>query len=221
MATLPFVRRAIWWLPRSLRPPADDAYAAWAPAYASRPHNALMAVEQAAMLELLPPVRDLTVLDAGAGTGRYARLVIARGARTVVAVDRSPAMLARVAPGPHRLRGDAAALPLEARSVDVIVSGLMLPDVADLLPVVREWRRVLRHGGVLVCSTLHPRGAHERWSRTFDTPDGPQTLIARWHTVADIEAVCAREGLNLDSVREPTLTGRGPVALVFRARRAD
>lgn len=221
MGTLPFTRRAIWWLPRAMRAASADAYAAWAPAYASCPHNSLMAVEQAAMLALLPPVRERLVLDAGAGTGRYARLALARGARAVVAIDRSEAMLARAAPGTGRVRADAAHLPISTRSIDVIVSGLMLPDVADLRAVVTEWHRVLRRGGVLVCSTLHPRGAQEGWSRTFDTPQGPQTLTAQWHTVADIQSACAHAGLTLADVAEPRLTGKGPVALVCRAHRAD
>ena len=34
----------------------SDAYAAWAPTYPPHAHNALMEVEQTAVLELLPPV---------------------------------------------------------------------------------------------------------------------------------------------------------------------
>ena len=72
----------------------SDAYAAWAPAYPAHAHNALMEVEQIAVLELLPPVSWRTVLDAGCGTGRYMRLLSALGAR-VIGVDLSQAMVSR------------------------------------------------------------------------------------------------------------------------------
>lgn len=206
-----------------------DPYAPWAPRYPPRAHNLLMEVEQAAMCELLPRVDGLRVLDAGCGTGRYARIVRARGARHVVGVDLSASMLAHASRADaQRVRGDIRALPVASGAFDLIVSGLMLPDIADLAEVAREWRRVLRPGGVVVCSTLHPRGADLGWTRTFETPHGTYTLPAHWHTVGDHDAAYEAAGLVIESYLEPCLhwgTAGGarragvPVALVIRAQR--
>jgi malonyl-CoA O-methyltransferase len=208
----------------------DDLYAAWAPRYPAEAHNPLMAVEEHAIRSLLPPLARRRALDAGCGTGRYARLLSAAGAITV-AVDRSPSMLAHaVACGASYIRGDIRALPLASTCVDLIVSGLMLPDVADLAAVVQEWRRVLTPGGIVVCSTLHPAGADLGWTRTFETPHGTHMLPAHWHTVDDYRDSCSAAGLVVDAVVEPTLqrddgagwrraAPRVPVALVLRARR--
>jgi malonyl-CoA O-methyltransferase len=180
-----------------------------------------MRAEEAALLALLPAVEGRTVLDAGCGTGRYARLVAARGAGRVICLDRSAAMIQRVESSVRRIRADFCALPIAARSIDVIVSGLALVDVRDLGGALREWSRVLRPGGVALCSTLHPRGAALGWARTFDTPAGGGCLPAFWHSLDDVRAACSSGQLEIDAVAEPALdqSSGEPVALVVRARR--
>jgi malonyl-CoA O-methyltransferase len=197
----------------------SDAYAAWAPNYPSYAHNELMEVEQAAMLELLPPVSRRIVLDAGCGTGRYMRLLTALGARAI-GVDLSHAMLSRARalklPVVH---ADMAALPLRASSCDIVVSGLAIPDVPNLAMAAAEWARVLRHRGVVVYSTLHPIGKDLGWRRTYQSVEGTRTLPAHWHTPDEHQQACASAGLEIESVREPGLKRHGqPVAMVIRAR---
>jgi malonyl-CoA O-methyltransferase len=199
---------------------SQDAYAAWAPRYPPHAHNALMEIEQAAILELLPPVAGRVVLDAGCGTGRYMRLLAALGARAI-GVDLSNAMVARA----RALRlpvalADMNALPVATASCDLVVSGLAIPDIAQLAPVVAEWARVLRHRGVLVYSTLHPIGKDLGWTRTYESADGVRSLPAHWHTPAEQYAACAAAGLEIEATREPALQrGARPVAMVVRARR--
>ena len=197
-----------------------DAYAQWAATYEPYPHNRLMEVEQRAMIELLPAVRGGVVLDAGCGTGRYADLLRGGGAARVLACDRSADMLARIG-GPGVFRADICALPLAAGSIDVITCGLVLPDIDDLAAAMAELSRVLRPGGALVASTLHPRGAAAGWRRTFETHDGLREVRACWHSIADLRNACMRAGMALVDTREPGLDDDpGPVALAFRAERA-
>jgi len=123
-----------------------------------RTWNALY--ERPATLALLPDVNGLDVLDAGCGHGWYADWLQRRGAR-VVAIDRSARMveLAR-----SRLQDRATVLQAEMHallrfadaSFDLIVSALALHYVADLTSTFREWARLLRPAGSIVCSTHHP-----------------------------------------------------------------
>ena len=200
---------------------AADPYEDWAPYYPPAAHNALMRAEEAAVMALLPAVEGRTVLDAGCGSGRYARLVAARGAAPVICLDRSAAMIQRVQSSLRRIRADFCALPIAARSIDVVVSGLALVDVPDLGRALREWSRVLRPGGVALCSTLHPRGAALGWARTFDTPAGGGCLPAFWHSLEDVRTACSSGQLEIDAVSEPALerSSLEPVALIVRARR--
>ena len=205
---------------------AGDPYAAWAEFYPPRAHNPLMEVEQAAVLELLPSLSGLTVLDAGCGTGRYSRVLEQSGASRVIGLDLSEAMLSRAVRG-SRVRGDLRQIPLASASVDLVVSGLALSDVADLISVVKEWGRVLKGGGILVCSTLHPRGKELGWTRTFETSTGSHTLPAFWHTLHDYRVACNAAGLSVEAFAEPILAPNclrrteEPVALILRARRTD
>lgn len=213
--------------PTSFAHEEADPYRLWAPHYPPRAHNALMQAEEAAMLGLLPDVRGATAIDAGCGSGRYAALLLARGARRVIAIDRSMAMLRQAARSVCTVRADLAGVPVEDRSIDIVVSGLVMMDVPSLPPIVGEWARVLKMSGVVICSTLHPRGRAVGWTRTFHTPDSNGALPSHWHTCADFEAAFRSVGLAIDAVLEPPLdaaTGRAgtgdrePVALVVRAR---
>lgn len=199
---------------------ASDPYEAWAAVYPPRAHNALMEVEEAVVLSVLPPVKGRRVLDAGCGTGRYARLLTALGAR-VVGIDRSPAMLARARA--HRvplLRGDLAALPLTSASCDLVVCGLAIMDMSNLQAVAAEWARVLVRDGVVVYSTLHPIGRELGWVRTYSTEGNLHVLPACWHTAREQQEACERAGLAFERIEEPALApGGGPAAMVVRARR--
>ncbi len=179
-----------------------------------------MDVEQAAVLELLPDVRSLTVLDAGCGTGRYARLCADRGAN-IVGLDRSVPMLwyAR-AIAPLVVCGGLCELPLRSASVDVAVCGLALGDLEDLAAAIGELARVVRPGGVVIYSVVHPDGALHGWSRSFEVGGRLCAVKTYWHTPEDHRQACGAAGLDIDGWREPSLEEKPgmPVALVVRAR---
>jgi malonyl-CoA O-methyltransferase len=103
------------------------------------------------------------VLDLGCGTGRGAAAMRRRFAGSeVVAMDMALPMLrqARRHAGwwkPfRRVCGDARALPLADRSIDVLFSNLCLQWIEDLPATFAEFRRVLRPGGWLLFSTFGP-----------------------------------------------------------------
>jgi malonyl-CoA O-methyltransferase len=194
------------------------AYERWAPWYPPFAHNRLMEVEQRAMEALLPALDGLVTLDAGCGTGRYLHVLHARGARRAVGIDASRAMLRQVS-GAAVALAELERLPLASQSIDVAVSALAMNDVADLGPVMREIVRVLKPAGTFVFSALHPRGAEQRWARTFDARGETHSLPAHWHSLDAYRASCRDAGLIVDAEVEPDIDGRGPVALVMRGRR--
>ena len=197
------------------------AYELWAATYPPYPHNALMALEQQVMLSLLPQVTGLTVIDAGCGTGRYLRVLRELGA-TAVGVDLSAPMLARAyADGASVARGNICALPIDSTSVDVVVCGLVLGDVSHLEIALGEMARVLKPGGCVVYSVVHPIGERAGWSRTF-TAAGRQNAIATyWHSREEHRRACADAGLRITGWEEPVLAEvpEHPAVLVVRASR--
>jgi SAM-dependent methyltransferase len=100
------------------------------------------------------------VLDAGCAAGDHAAWLVAQGAR-VVALDASAAMVAlaraRLGATAQVERVDLGRpLPFDDGAFDVIVSSLTLHYLADWVPTLREFARVLRRPGRLVLSTHHP-----------------------------------------------------------------
>ena len=97
------------------------------------------------------------VADIGAGTG-YLALELAKKAGKVLAVDNSSQMLAiakeeAVKAGLRNiefLEGDAADLPLPAKSVNLVVANMLLHHVNDPLQVIREMYRILKPEGRIV-----------------------------------------------------------------------
>lgn len=117
------------------------------------------------MLEHLDPVKmqPQHVLDVGTGTGFAVGLLMKRYKKAqITAVDLAPEMLKQAAKHgswfrkPRLICADADHLPLADHSVDMLVSSLMLQWSGDLERTLREFKRVLKPGGVLMFATFGP-----------------------------------------------------------------
>lgn len=120
------------------------------------------ALNTPAFLAMLPDVRGKAGLDMGCGEGNNTRAVARQGAR-MQAVDISPTFIrhasATEAAEPLGIRfaeGDAMALPFPDAEFDFVTAFMCLMDMADPARALGQARRVLRPGGFLQFSILHP-----------------------------------------------------------------
>ncbi|HEY7429890.1 MAG TPA: class I SAM-dependent methyltransferase [Streptosporangiaceae bacterium] len=117
-------------------------------------------VNTPAFFGLLPPVGGLRCLDLGCGEGHNTRLLAGRGAR-VAALDIAETFIAAAAAagGGGEIRylvGDGAVLPFRESSFDAVTAFMSLMDVAAPEQTLQEVARVLRPGGFVQFSVLHP-----------------------------------------------------------------
>lgn len=169
----------------------------------------LFPIEEPPMRALIDSIPSGTVLDAACGTGRYSTFLAERG-HTVIGVDQSDAMLAiarrKLAAADFR-RGDLTALPLPANSVDAAVCALALVHVRDLSAALREFARVLRPGGRLIISDVHPFLVSLGWQAQFPAEDTRMGFM-RLHRHLPSQYISAANaaGMRLRSLDEPPLT---------------
>src|SRR6186713_650781 len=182
--------------------PLHEAYDRWAEVYPPEPHNPLMRAEQAAMLALLPPIANGTVLDLACGSGRYAALMAAAGAAHVVGIDYSAAMLMRAGIA-ARVRGDMSRLPLRSGTFHLVISGLALGHATSLHTCAAEVARVLRPGGVLLYSDFHAEASSAGLTRSFKDARGRSITLPRdgYALEAHRDALLAA-GFEVDRQRE-------------------
>ena len=126
------------------------------------------------MLDACGEVRGLQILDCGCGEGRFCRMLVERGAASVLGVDRCEPMIVAASELPAErtayLVGDVQDLGfLPNESFDLAVSYLNQCDLPDFQANNREAFRVLRPEGRFVIANLHPmRSAVGGWQRTED-----------------------------------------------------
>jgi SAM-dependent methyltransferase len=169
----------------------------------------LFPIEAPLVEGLLGPLAPCRLLDAACGTGRHSFWLSRRG-HEITGVDASPAMLekarAKVPAGRFEL-GDLAALPLPDASVDAALCALALVHVADLRPAMAELARVVRPGGTIVVSDVHPFLVQLGWQARFGMADGSAGFMRlNPHLPSDYVQAAVAAGLVVRNLLESRLT---------------
>lgn len=156
-------------------------------------------------LDYLGERAPAVVLDIGSGPGHAAAAMRKRWPKAqVVALDLSLPMLQQAKKNAGwwkpfaRVCADARALPLAEGSVDVIFSNLCLQWVEDLPAVFAGFRRVLKPGGLLLCSTFGPDTLGELRDAFSEADDTPH--VSRFTPIAQFG-----DALMMAGFRDPVL----------------
>ncbi|MEE1928340.1 class I SAM-dependent methyltransferase [Streptomyces sp. TRM 70351] len=190
----------------------SEGYRIWSRTYDGP--NTAFDLDEPVLGEILDGLSPGVALDAACGTGRLAALLARRGHR-VLGVDSSPEMLgrarARVPDGTFHL-GDLHRLPVADAAVDLAVCSLALTHVPDLHPVMAEFARVLRPGGHLLTSDIHPERVLRGAVPPVCLPDGrPGRLESHRHATGDYLRAALAAGLQVRRCEEPVApTGEPP-----------
>jgi ubiquinone/menaquinone biosynthesis C-methylase UbiE len=185
-----------------------QAYDRWAETYDSQ-DNHTSDLDAVILRTHGPSIRGRAVLELGCGTGKNTEW-LAANCRTVTALDVSEGMLA--AAGARVSASHVSFVqhdllnpwPVADGSMDLVVGNLVLEHIHDLAPMFRECARVLRRGGKLYVSELHParqlRGAQAHFT---DVSTGDVVYVPAFtHTISEYVNSAISAGFTLRHMGE-------------------
>jgi ubiquinone/menaquinone biosynthesis C-methylase UbiE len=153
--------------------------------------------------------RGLTILDLGAGTGRFSNLLADAFESRVVAVEPSAKMRAEAEQGGAHARvvnrdGDAGAIPAADGEFDFAFMSMVIHHVPDLDACARELRRVVKPGGlVFIRNTFSGRLDGVPLYRFFPAACGlDEARLPRVEHIRDTFAAMGFELVALETVRQ-------------------
>ena len=188
------------------------------------------------MLKFMGDVKGKRILDLGCGEGGYSRELAKRGAR-LVSVDCSKKSIEYAVKLSkeeelkieHYVRNSNDLFDIDSETFDIVLCSLMLMDCEDLDGTLKEAVRVLKPGGRVFASVLHPcfDGNHDTGigrqgtgidrevvvknyfePKEWEAPlwSGTIPVIWRHRTMEDYVKAFIRAGLTIVDLNEPRAT---------------
>src|SRR6516162_4935090 len=184
-----------------------DGYRLWASSY-DKELNPMLALERRVLAPLLPMASGLDVVDFGCGTGRWLEILKTRRPHRLVGVDCSPEMLAiareKTDGAAEYLEGDCNQLVYPPASADLILCNFLLSYIEDMPSFLGRIHRMLRPGGSVFLTDLHPCTVSAlQWRRGVQAGGSFHEIQTHNRPVNEIIACCEREGLRIHACLEP------------------
>lgn len=200
----------------------DERASSWSSAYRQSDHFRRRARDWQAVIDAYL-IGGMHVLDAGCGAGDISLIAAGRGT-LLTCVDGSPAMLGEarqilrsVSPVPVFHQADVRKLPFPDRSFDAVMASSVLEYVDPVDAALDEFRRVLRPGGLLLCSLPNRKSLYRQFEglmvRMTGRPAYRRHVNEKVYRT-DLDRLFAKSGFELVERRQsgtPPLLGKGAI----------
>jgi cytosine/adenosine deaminase-related metal-dependent hydrolase/ubiquinone/menaquinone biosynthesis C-methylase UbiE len=186
----------------------EEGYRLWSRSYDAE-SNPLLSLEQRILWQLLPAVEGSDVVDLGCGTGRWLERLASLKPRSLLGIDSSSYMLVHA----KRKLGNQAELLVEncekwqpqPQSADLILGSFLLSYIEDLAALGSIVKRMLRVGGTVFLSDLHPETIRKLgWRRSFHLNGMSIEITTQERTLEQITSTFENAGLEICAVLEPS-----------------
>ena len=180
----------------------------WAQVYDSQ-LNPLLMLEERRVASILPPLEGSDVLDVGCGTGRWLIRLEKFKPASLCGIDSSSVMLQcagqKISNTTLLRQSFSSKLPIETSSKDFVLSSFVLSYLDDLQMFAQECARIVRPGGCLLISDMHPTTAVERdWKRNFHVDGVEIEIPTRSRVLPEIISTFRDHGFDIQILIEPT-----------------
>jgi cytosine/adenosine deaminase-related metal-dependent hydrolase/SAM-dependent methyltransferase len=185
----------------------SEGYRLWASTYDTEA-NPMLSLERRMLESLLPQMKGLDVVDLGCGTGRWLEIIQRAGARTLIGVDLSPEMLgharAKLGQAIELVCADHMNVLIDRSSADVVLCNFVLSYIEDPAVFLQFVRKILRPGGSLFLSDVHPETATAlNWRRGVRVREEFKEICTYPRSITEIMALCENSGLVVAFHLEP------------------
>jgi len=185
-----------------------EVFDLWAQVYDAQ-SNPLLMLEERHVMPLFLPLNGRDVLDVGCGTGRWLRKLEVLGPASLSGMDCSTAMLERarkkIRAATQLYQGDCSVLPGEDSSRTFVLASFVLSYLTDLNAFAQECARIIRTGGWLLVSDMHPATAAEHnWKRSFHLGGESIEVAAQPWSLCEIISTFRQHGFYVETLIEPS-----------------
>jgi len=168
----------------------------------------MLSLERRILEPLLPPLAGLDIVDLGCGTGRWLEILRRARARSLTGVDTSGEMLAcaegKLGGAAKLVCADCLGSALPTASADLVLGSFVLSYVADAEALLGEVKRLLRPGGSLFLTDVHPETAKAlNWRRGAGRGKDFREIQTHRRTLSQLETLCDRGGWEMVLLLEP------------------
>ena len=184
------------------------AYNIWAETYDSENDNLVFKLDEGILISLLEKINlnGKSILDYGCGTGRNWERLLSFHPEKITGCDISPNMLEQLKDkypefDAYLIKKNSS-LPLKSGSFYFILSTLVIAQVNNLEKIFHEWNRLLKPGGKILLTDLHPAILSAGGKRTFEK-DGRIYEVKNYiHSIERIKNFCGNLNMEVSGFEE-------------------
>ncbi len=173
----------------------QKAYDIWSEIYDQNDDNLVFLMENKILDSLFSKIslRNKTILDYGCGTGRNWKRLLSLSPVKLIGCDISAGMLEQLKKKYSGyeiyLLKNNSFIPINNLNIEFIFSTLVAAQIKNLKSLFLEWDRLLKPGGFILITDMHPEALTAGGKRTFEKNGKHYEVKNYIHSIEEIKLI--------------------------------